>query len=63
MALEELMPSIRAKKRIDAGQYEPTDYQAVYQLWLAAYGDEKIAENARAQAMQLLVDKHCGKMP
>ncbi|MFN4768940.1 MAG: hypothetical protein ACK5JL_02780 [Candidatus Kapaibacterium sp.] len=63
MALEELMPSIRAKKRIDAGNYDATDYQAVYQLWLEAYGDEQIAANARNQAVQLLVDKHCGKMP
>lgn len=57
-----MMPSLRARKRIENGQYDPTDYNAVYHLWLTAYGDEEAARKAKAESVKALVDKHCGKM-
>ncbi len=60
MALQEMLPALQAKRKIDEGNYDATNYQQVYELWLRAYGDEELAQQAKSKAVQLYVDKACG---
>lgn len=48
-------PRLRARKRIDEHQYDELDYQGVYDLFLQAFGDEKVARDARLESMKLVV--------
>lgn len=51
----------KAQQRIHLGQYNPTDWKGVYDLWLYAFGDEELARKARTQALELYVDQQCGR--
>jgi len=48
---------MKAQQKIHLGQYEPTDYQHVYALYLAAFDDEALASKARANALEQYVDR------
>lgn len=47
---------VQAQKRIVEGNYDPTDYELVYSLFLIAYDDENRALKARAQSIESLMD-------
>ena len=51
----------KAQQTIHLGNFSPTDWQGVYQLYLFAFGDRKLAEKARVQAMELLVEQRCNR--
>lgn len=53
------VPRIQSQLRLHAGQFDPMDYEGVYQLVLAATGDEKQAREAKYQAMERYVDSRC----
>ena len=54
------LPRVQAKERIQQGRYDPLDYQAVYRLYMQAYGDERIASKARVQSMEALIAERTG---
>ena len=39
------------------GQFDPADYRQVYYLYMSAFDDEALANKARADAMDLYVDR------
>lgn len=51
------LPRLKAQKRLDEGDYDPTDYNGVYALTLLATGDELRAVKARSKAQWRLLDK------
>ena len=55
LGLELNLPRIKAQGRIEAGRYDASNEQEVYQLWLAAYGDKKEAERMRLESMKATV--------
>lgn len=50
----------QAQHRYFNGQFDPKDYEGVYQLVLQATGDENAASAARLKALESLVDTLCG---
>jgi hypothetical protein len=53
------MGRIKAQRKIERGDYNPTDYEGVYNLFLQAYGDEDLAREAQSNAAKLLVQTSC----
>jgi hypothetical protein len=49
------LPSIQAQERIDTERYDPENYEQVYNLFLAAYGDEGRASEARLESLKRIV--------
>lgn len=47
---------IKAQRRIHEGSYDPTDFKGVYSLFLTAFDDERIAQDAAVNAAERLVD-------
>lgn len=45
----------QAQQRIQSGQFDETDYEGIYELFMQAYGDEAMARRAQAQAAERLV--------
>lgn len=56
LALREHLPRLRARQRIEAGKYDPLDYDTVYRIWLEAYGDEDLARKRQSESFALYVD-------
>ena len=54
------LPRIKAQNKVNAGQFDPTDYQGVYRLVLQATGDEQQARKAQADAAERFVDSRIG---
>lgn len=54
------VPRIQSQMRLQSGQFDAMDYEGVYQLVLAATGDEKQAREARMAALERFVDSRCG---
>jgi hypothetical protein len=54
------IPRIQSQLRLHAGQFDALDYEGVYQLVLAATGDERQAREARIKALERYVDSCCG---
>lgn len=50
---------VKAQQTIHLGKFDPHNHQAVYSLWLAAYGDEKQARKAQAMAAEAYAAKVC----
>lgn len=46
----------KAQQLIQLGKYDPTNYQAVRDLWLQAYDDPKLAQRAMSAAAERLAD-------
>ena len=44
------LPRIQAQARIFDGGVDDEDFEAVYQLWLTAYGDEELARKQQTAA-------------
>ena len=62
IGLEVNLPRLKAVKRVESGDYDPTDYEAVYHLWLTAFEDENQAREAQSVALSKFVEKKCGKL-
>ena len=48
-----------AQQRIQDGKFEGLQHQDVYDLWMAAYGDRRLAEQARTQFLEEYVRESC----
>jgi hypothetical protein len=57
LGLELNLPRIQARKTIESGNYDPHDWDAVYDLWLDAYDDEQSADAARLKSMYMVMRK------
>lgn len=55
------LPRIKAQHKVNAGQFDPTDFMGVYHLVLQATGDEDQARRAQADAAERYVDSRMGK--
>jgi hypothetical protein len=44
---------------IRSGDYDSTNYEKVYNLFICAYGDEKLASEAKLKALQKYVKQSC----
>lgn len=53
------LPRIRAQQALQQGQFDPTDYEGVYNLVKLATGDEAQAREARMRSMERYVDARC----
>lgn len=47
---------VKSQDILHSGNYSPTDYHGVYQLTLDATGDERLAQKAKADALERFVD-------
>ena len=52
---------VQAQDVLHSGNYQPTDYEFVYNITLLATGDEKLAIKARGRAMAAYVDSKVKK--
>ncbi len=48
---------VKCQQRIENGNYDATDYEHVFNLYMLAYEDENRALQARSQAIRNLMDK------
>jgi hypothetical protein len=48
---------VQAQQTIYDGQFDPANHQRVYELYLAAYGDEDLARRAQANAAETYVNQ------
>lgn len=48
---------VKAQDTIHNGRFDHGDYQGVYELYLQAYGDEKLARRAQSQAAEIYVER------
>lgn len=51
------LPRMQCQERIYRRDYDPADYESVYQLFKCAYDDEDLAQRNKAAAFALFVDK------
>ena len=51
------LPTVKAQRTIEDGRYEPTAYEYIYSLYLVAYDDERLAEQAKTIALEAYVDE------
>jgi len=47
----------KAQQTIHLGNYEPTDYEGVHELYLRAYGNRELAARAKSQAAAAYADR------
>ena len=59
IGLKSNLNRVLAQRAVHDGNYEPTDHAAVHGLFMRAFGDEKLADQARSRAAELLVDREC----
>lgn len=57
LSLRENLPRVRAQKTIEDGNYDPTDYERVYQLFLQAFDDENLARKRQTESFKLYLQK------
>lgn len=48
--------SLKAQEILHNGNFDATDYKAVYDLYMAAYDDEERAQKAKTKAAEVYVD-------
>lgn len=46
------IPQMNARKRIQEGRYNPSDFEGVFNLYMIAFNDEELALKARANAIR-----------
>jgi len=49
--------AMKAQQTIHLGLYDPANYRQVYDLYLEAFGDACLAQEARSRAMELYVER------
>lgn len=49
------LPRLTCQRMIHEGRYDEHDYEAVYDLYMHAYGDEQLAREKRLEAMWRLI--------
>lgn len=47
---------VQAQRKIHSGDYDPVDFDGVYELFLMATGDRNVANRARVESLKLFVD-------
>lgn len=52
---------VRAQDTIHRHDFDAADYRAVYSLYLTAYGNKRVADEARRRALELYVDQCCNR--
>ncbi|MFN8742024.1 MAG: hypothetical protein ACK5YR_19020 [Pirellula sp.] len=57
LSLRENLPRVRAQKTIEDGNYDPTDYERVYQLFQQAFDDENLARKRQTESFKLYLQK------
>lgn len=50
---------VQAQRQIQAGQLEGLDHTAIFNLYLTAYGDERLANDARRVFLEKYVEQSC----
>jgi hypothetical protein len=53
------MTRVKAQRRIERGDYDGTDHEGVYNLFMVAFGDENRARDAQAEAAKNLMRASC----
>jgi hypothetical protein len=53
------LPSVLAQRRIQDGKLNWRDPESVYIIWMTAYGDEDLAEDAFTQSQWAVIDEYC----
>lgn len=56
IGLRENLSRVKAQAKIESGQFDPLDHIAVYNLYLAATGDEALAVRARSQSQEAYLE-------
>ena len=51
----------KAQQTIHLGNFNPVDWNGVYDLYMYAFGDEALAQKAKSQALELHVEQSCRK--
>jgi hypothetical protein len=54
------LPRVKAQQRIFDGRWEGLDYQGVYDLYLRAFEDTRLADSARTKFLEQYVQQQCG---
>lgn len=44
---------------IHRGDFDNTDYEGVYWLYMTAFGDKRLAEKMKIRALEAYVNKRC----
>ena len=57
LALRQHLPRMQSQEKIQRGQFDPCDYDGVYQLFLTAFGNEDLARKKQAESFALFVEK------
>jgi len=52
---------LRAQERIRRGEFDRADYEGVYDLYLSAYEDEEIAQQAMEAAAKYYADREANQ--
>jgi hypothetical protein len=52
---------VKAQQTIHLGKFDPFNHQAVYALWMAAFGNERLARKAQAMAAEANVNRACNQ--
>lgn len=51
---------VKAQSKLHTGQFDPLDFNQVFELTLLATGNEKEAKEARYKSLERYVDSRCG---
>lgn len=51
----------KAQQRIHTGNYDPCDYRGAYDLWMTAYGQERLARKAQSIAAEAYMERQCNR--
>ncbi len=57
VGMRENLHRMQCQETIQKGDYSATDYTAVYNLFLAAYGDEDLARKMQTKAAEMYVEQ------
>lgn len=57
LGLRENLHRMQSQETIQRGDYQATDYNAIYNLFLSAYGDENLARKMQTEAAKAYVEQ------
>jgi hypothetical protein len=58
-ALYANIPRVMAQRQILERRFEGMGHEAIYNLWMVAYGDERLATDMRTKFLESLVEQTC----
>jgi hypothetical protein len=53
------LPSLKAQRKIDRNEFDGLDYRGIYNLYLEAFGDKKLAQQAQTAFLTAQVRNSC----